>query len=96
LWNLQLQRVEFEVLIAVVIKTSIFWDITPCSPFKVNRHIGGIFRLHLQERRISEAKNQPEAGSKQSSGGDMFLQKLWLTFNGLHGVISQKIELFNK
>jgi hypothetical protein len=27
-------------------------------------------------------------------GGDMFLQKLRLTSNGLHGVISQKIVLF--
>jgi hypothetical protein len=29
--------VEFEVLTAVVMKsTAIFWDITPCSPLKVN------------------------------------------------------------
>jgi hypothetical protein len=27
-------------------------------------------------------------------GGDMFLRKLRMTFNGLHGVISQKIVLF--
>jgi hypothetical protein len=29
--------VETEVLTAVVMKSSIFWDITPCSPLKVNR-----------------------------------------------------------
>jgi hypothetical protein len=28
--------VGFEVLTAVVMKSSIFWDITPCSPLKVN------------------------------------------------------------
>jgi hypothetical protein len=28
--------VGFEVLTAVVMKSSIFWDITPCNPLKVN------------------------------------------------------------
>jgi hypothetical protein len=42
----------FEVLTAVVIKSSIFWDITPCSLLKVNRRFGGIYRLHLQDRRL--------------------------------------------
>jgi hypothetical protein len=28
--------VGFEILIAVVTKSSIFWDITPCSPLKAN------------------------------------------------------------
>jgi hypothetical protein len=45
-------------------KSSIFWHITPCSPLKVNRRFGGTF-LHLQLRKISLAKNQREAGSKQ-------------------------------
>jgi hypothetical protein len=27
-------------------------------------------------------------------GGNMFLQKRWLISTGLHGIISQKIELF--
>jgi hypothetical protein len=26
-------------------KSSIFWDITPCSPLKFNRRFGGICRL---------------------------------------------------
>jgi hypothetical protein len=30
----------------------------------------------------------------EPEGGDMFLPKRRLTFNGLHGVISQKMELF--
>jgi hypothetical protein len=33
--------VGFEVLAAVVMKSTIFWDITPCSPLKVNRRFGG-------------------------------------------------------
>jgi hypothetical protein len=37
-----------EVLTAVVMKSTVFWDITPCSPLKVNRNFGGTYRLHLQ------------------------------------------------
>jgi hypothetical protein len=41
--------VGFEVLTAVVMKCIVLWDITPCSPLKVNRryreHIASIFRV---------------------------------------------------
>jgi hypothetical protein len=33
----------FEVLTAGVMKSTICWDITPCSLFKVNRRFGGIY-----------------------------------------------------
>jgi hypothetical protein len=35
--------VTFEVLTAVVMKSSIFWDITPCSLLEINRGFGGKF-----------------------------------------------------
>jgi hypothetical protein len=57
-------------------KSSIFLDITPCNPLKMNPLSGGTCRLHLQGRRISKQ----ETSVKQVAG--------------LHGVISQKIELF--
>jgi hypothetical protein len=34
----------FEVLMAVLVKGTIFWDITSCSPLKVNRLLGGTYR----------------------------------------------------
>jgi hypothetical protein len=37
--------VGFEVLTAAVMKITIFWDIMPCSPLKVNRRVGGTSRL---------------------------------------------------
>jgi hypothetical protein len=40
------------------LKSTTFWDITPCSPLKVNRHFGGTCRLHHQGRRISQTRNQ--------------------------------------
>jgi hypothetical protein len=42
-----------EVLTAVVMKSNIFWNITPCSPLKINRSFGGTYHLHLQGRKIS-------------------------------------------
>jgi hypothetical protein len=54
-----------DVLTEVVIKNPVFWDITPCCPLKINRNFGEIFRLHLQDRRINQARNQYEEVNKQ-------------------------------
>jgi hypothetical protein len=37
-----------KILTSVVTRNTIFWNITPCSPLKVNRRFGGTYRLHLQ------------------------------------------------
>jgi hypothetical protein len=56
-----------------------FWDIT-CSPLKVNRHYVGACCLHLQGKKVGQARNQHEAGSKlcvffdPEDGGDMFYE----------------------
>jgi hypothetical protein len=56
--------VGFEVLTAVgVMKISVFSDLTPCSPLKVNRRFGRTCHLCLQGR--SQARNQRDAGRKQ-------------------------------
>jgi hypothetical protein len=44
----------------VIMKSSIFWYVTPCGLLKVNQCFGGICCLHLQDRRISWARNQHE------------------------------------
>jgi hypothetical protein len=41
----KLIHMRFEVLSAVVMKSSVFWDITPCSPLKVNQHLRGTCQL---------------------------------------------------
>jgi hypothetical protein len=41
------KKLEFEVFTAVVMKSIIFWDMTPCSPLSYNRRFGGTYRLHL-------------------------------------------------
>jgi hypothetical protein len=50
-----------EVLTAVLMKSSVFCDITPCSPLKVIGCLGGKYLLHLQAGRISQARNQRKA-----------------------------------
>jgi hypothetical protein len=47
-------------------KSYIFWDVTTCSARKVNRRFGNKYRLHLQVRRLNQARDQHEAGSLQS------------------------------
>jgi hypothetical protein len=34
------EYVGFEVITGVVMKGYIFWDMTPCSPLKINQHLG--------------------------------------------------------
>jgi hypothetical protein len=60
--------VGFEVFTAVVMKSTIFWDMTLCSPLSCNRRFGGTYRLHLQGRRIISARTSRQAGSKQAIG----------------------------
>jgi hypothetical protein len=65
--------------------------VKPCGLLKVNQQFARIFRLHIQGRRISQTSR--------------FILRPWryrrhvplkrpLSFNGLHGVVPQKIELF--
>jgi hypothetical protein len=45
---------RFALLAAVVMKMSIFFDITTCTQLKVNRRFGGTYLPSLQRRRISQ------------------------------------------
>jgi hypothetical protein len=68
----------------VVMKSAIFWDIKARSLLKVNRRFGGTYRLHLQVRRIREARNQCEGKCTcfhgllfgPEDGGDLFLRNV--------------------
>jgi hypothetical protein len=53
-----------------MVKSSVFWDLSPCSLVEVNLHFGGgTYGLYLQCQSLSQARNQREAGSKQSRAG---------------------------
>jgi hypothetical protein len=73
------------------VKSSIFWDIAPCNRLKVNRRFGETRRsaCHLYSRWFfARLILRPWRWKRHVP------QKRRLTFNGLHGVISQKIEGF--
>jgi hypothetical protein len=76
----------FEVLRAVVIKSSVIWDVTPCSLLQVNRRFRELCLLHLQGRRTSQARSQHEEGSNQS----IILQKTEL-FRGRQIYVTDSI-----
>jgi hypothetical protein len=48
-------------------KSSVFWDITPCRPLKVSRRFGGTCHLQLQGPSVNWARNHNETGSYMSS-----------------------------
>jgi hypothetical protein len=60
-----LEVVGLEVLTAVVMKNSIFWDITRCGPLEFNRLFRGKRLLHLQCRRIRQEGHHGKSGSKK-------------------------------
>jgi hypothetical protein len=67
-------HVGFEVFTAVVMKSVIFWEMTPCSALSFNRRFGGTYRLHLQGRRNSFSKPAiKQVAGDPEDGGDMFL-----------------------
>jgi hypothetical protein len=79
-----------------------FWDITSCSPLKVIRRFRGTYRVHLQGRIIRRTRNQRERRWQAELTYSRFIlrSRRWRryvppkrrsTFNGLHGLISQKI-----
>jgi hypothetical protein len=57
-----LNYVRFEVFTAVTMKNAVFWDVALCRSC-VNRHFGGMYRLHLPGRKIRDLQPPAHAGS---------------------------------
>jgi hypothetical protein len=79
-------------------KPNKYWTIAPCSLLKVRWRFGGTYRLYLQGR-ISRTRYKRENRLLARLIGSCRRRrhvppKHRLTFNGLHGGISQTIVLF--
>jgi hypothetical protein len=59
--------IVYATLRYITLRSSIFWDIMPRSPLKVNRHFEGTCPLHLQGRKVSQGINQRKIRSKQNN-----------------------------
>jgi hypothetical protein len=70
-------------------KSYIVRDVTARSPLKINRRFGAMCRLHVQGRRISQARSQHELSGRRRHVPPTHP----LIFNVLNSLISQKIEL---
>jgi hypothetical protein len=57
--------------IVCYLKSTVFWDITPCSPLKVNGRFGGTSSPSSGSK--NKPRNQNEAGSYQNSDSDCYL-----------------------
>jgi hypothetical protein len=75
--KLDIEDVGIRFLTSVVIKSYTFCKIVPCSPLKVNRRFGRTCHLHFQGRRISQERNQREAGNMQVSSACYVPDVLW-------------------
>jgi hypothetical protein len=51
----------------VVIESSTFWDITPCSPFKVNKHFKEHVTYIFWLKEYAKEETSMQQGTKQSS-----------------------------
>jgi hypothetical protein len=51
--------IALEVFTAVCMKTTVFWDVTPCSPVKVHQCFRGTHCVHLQGQRESQKNETP-------------------------------------
>jgi hypothetical protein len=95
----------FEVLRALSMKSSISWeDRASCCPVKVNRRFGQIYRLHFHGQKIGQAiviltyrfmLDYCLACCSALKIETIYFPKCRLTSTELHGVISQKTELFH-
>jgi hypothetical protein len=96
-----------KTLTPVVMKSPIFWDITPCSPLKVNRRFEATCRPHLHGRRKSRARNKHMLSLwflglfLYPDEGDMLLRNVdWLseTYTALYPLMysGRKVSMFQR
>jgi hypothetical protein len=95
-------QVEFEVLVAWVVKSSIFWDITTCIPLKVSRRFGGnvsylsTVYTALYPKIWNFLRTQPQVLSKLHlrciKGIGDYKQRVFQSFNANYYQYKQMVE----
>jgi hypothetical protein len=85
----------FEVLTSLLMKSTVLWNVKPFGPLKVNQTLRRKISLPSSESKIKLGKKPDckQVARRAWTWNRCVLQKRLLTFNGLHGVISQKVIL---
>jgi hypothetical protein len=80
--NQMVRYVGFEVLNAVVMNSTIFWDITICSPLSINRRFVGTYSLHIQgqKNRLSGKPPWKHVASRWSRMWEKMLEEAIVTY----------------
>jgi hypothetical protein len=73
-WKTKYHSVGFEVLTTVVMKSSVFWDITPCSSLQVGRRFGRWRRHVLPKCRLIFSRLQSVTSRRQNSSKGHFVR----------------------
>jgi hypothetical protein len=74
---------------------AVFWDMTPCSPLKINRHFGGTYHLHLQGSSACHLLSPWLLACLPYSTVNMeavCASETPVDFSGLYAVVSQKTQ----
>jgi hypothetical protein len=50
--------------VRVFMKYTILWNVTPCGPVEIYKCFGGTLCPHLQDRKVSQARNQQQIASQ--------------------------------
>jgi hypothetical protein len=87
-WLAHINKKRFEVLTAVIMKSTITWDITPCSSFESQPKFRRNIASPSSGQKICQLISRPWRWRRYVPPKRRF------ALNGLHGVISQKIVVF--
>jgi hypothetical protein len=88
----------FEVLTVVITKSTIFWDVIPCSLIEVHRRLEGLYCFLLQGRkRVKQAtrKKEPESISSTLKIETVCSSDTSGTSIGPHAVISETVPFIH-
>jgi hypothetical protein len=103
IWQCQLSGLKRICITEACSYKVLSYGITQCSPLKVSRRLWGTCRFRLQQREAGSKQSKLATALRWFLSWRILLPWGWrryvppkrrLTFNGLHGVISQKIQVF--
>jgi hypothetical protein len=76
-WVSVLSLLDLRFLTVVIMKSTIFWDVMPCSKIEIHKYFGEIYHFHLKDQQVNQASN------KQAASSLSFLLTDWYTWSAV-------------